>query len=215
MTLIFDLDGTLLNTIADLGEACNHALAANGYPTHPLEDYPRLVGNGVNKLLERALPEGHKDEATVLRLREDFIPYYDRHNCCHTRPYDGIPELLAALRAKGHHLAVASNKYDAATRQLVEHYFGHETFFCIEGEKPGRERKPNPAIVHDILAQRPQGEACLYIGDSDVDIMTAHNAGLTAIACSWGFCSREKLEACHPEHIIEQPSELLLLDLLD
>ena len=91
MLLIFDLDGTLINTIDDLGQACNHALTVCGFPTHKIEDYPRLVGNGINRLIERALPQEHRNEATVLRLREHFVPYYDAHNCDLTRPYDGIP----------------------------------------------------------------------------------------------------------------------------
>lgn len=149
---IFDLDGTLLNTIADLGTACNHALAAFGFPLHSLDEYPHLVGNGVNRLIERALPVGHKDEATVLRLREVFVPYYDTHNCVHTQPYEGVPELLLALRQRGFRLAVASNKYQAATAQLVEHFFP-DTFDVVFGERPNVPRKPDPQIVYDILTR--------------------------------------------------------------
>lgn len=149
---IFDLDGTLLNTIADLGTACNYALAAFGFPQHDLDEYPHLVGNGVNRLIERALPVGHKDEATILRLREVFVPYYDTHNCVHTQPYEGIPELLRALKQRGFRLAVASNKYQAATAQLVEHFFP-DTFDVVFGERPNVPRKPDPQIVHDILTR--------------------------------------------------------------
>ena len=151
MTIIFDLDGTLLNTIDDLGHACNHALEACGFPTHPIEEYPRLVGNGVNKLIERALPEGEKTEETVLRVREFFVPYYDAHNCDYTHPYDGIPELLAALQSQGHHLAVASNKYQAATEKIVAHFFPG-IFDIVLGERTGIPRKPDPQIVKDILS---------------------------------------------------------------
>jgi phosphoglycolate phosphatase len=160
MIIIFDLDGTLINTISDLGQACNYALSACGFPTHKIEDYPRLVGNGVNKLIERALPEEHRNEETVLRLREYFVPYYDEHNCDYTRPYDGIPELLEALKRKGDEamrqngepllLAVASNKYQAATEKIVAQLFPG-IFDVVLGEREGVERKPNPQIVYDII----------------------------------------------------------------
>lgn len=147
---ILDLDGTLLNTIADLGEACNYALRCNDFPEHHPDEYPHLVGNGVNKLIERALPEGHKDEATVLRLRDTFIPYYDTHNMVHTQPYEGITEVLQHLRKAGYRLAVASNKYQQATETLVAHFFPN-MFDVVYGERPGVPRKPNPQIVFDIL----------------------------------------------------------------
>lgn len=205
--IIFDLDGTLLNTIDDLGEACNHALAAYGYPMHAIEEYPRLVGNGINKLIERALPEGHKDEATVLRLREVFVPYYNAHNRVYTRPYEGIPELLAQLKAAGYRLAVASNKYDEAAKTIVEHYFPG-VFDIVLGERAGVERKPNPRIVFDILDVIDE-EKVLYVGDSLVDIETARNAGVPCIACSWGFVEREKLEAAQPDFLADKPDEVL------
>ena len=207
---IFDLDGTLLNTIADLGEACNYALRRHHFPTHKAEEYPRLVGNGVNKLLERALPEGHKDEATILSLREDFIPFYNEHNRVNTHPYEGIPELLLALKNCGCLLAVASNKYQAATVTLIHHYFGSDLFDVVLGERPDVPRKPDPQIVFDILAATGcTAEQTLYIGDSDVDMQTATNAGLRKVACTWGFCSRDKLLPFRPELIASQPSDIL------
>ena len=163
MLLIFDLDGTLINTIDDLGQACNHALSACGFPTHKIEDYPRLVGNGINKLIERALPEEHRNEATVLRLREHFVPFYDQHNCDLTRPYDGISELLQTLKAAGHTLAVASNKYQAATEKIVAHYFPN-TFDVVLGERAGIPRKPDPQVVWDIcsaLSNKTDGSECV------------------------------------------------------
>lgn len=211
--VIFDLDGTLLNTIDDLGYACNHALEACGFPAHAIEEYPRLVGNGVNKLIERALPEGQKDEETVLRVRAHFVPYYNTHNCDFTRPYDGIPELLAALGAKGCKLAVASNKYQAATEKIVSHFFPG-IFEVVLGEREGIPRKPDPQIVRDIEAklQRdnvPSTCSVLYAGDSLVDRETAANAGVPFVACSWGFVAREKLVEAGCEHIIDSPRELL------
>ena len=209
MTIIFDLDGTLLNTIDDLGFACNHALSALGYPTHAIESYPRMVGNGVNNLIRRALPEGVRTEDEILRAREHFIPYYDLHNCDFTHPYDSIPELLNDLKQRGYKLAVASNKYQAATRKIVCHFFP-EVFDVILGEREGIERKPNPQIVYDILREIPNGQKgeCLYVGDSLVDRDTAANAGVPFVACSWGFVPRQTLVEAGITHIIDHPKEL-------
>lgn len=212
MTIIFDLDGTLINTIADLGLACNHALACAGYPTHELAEYPHLVGNGVNKLIERALPISAKQnkqqtEADIQRLRKDFIPYYNAHNCDHTVPYEGMKEVLATLKQRGAKLAVASNKYQEATRKIIDHYFPN-TFDVVFGEREGVPRKPDPQVVHDILALLPD-ERVVYVGDSLVDIATARNAGLPVIACSWGFVSREELAAAKPDYLIDTTREIL------
>ena len=212
MLLIFDLDGTLINTIDDLGQACNHALSACGFPTHKIEDYPRLVGNGINKLIERALPEEHRNEATVLRLREYFVPFYDQHNCDLTRPYDGIPELLQTLKAAGHTLAVASNKYQAATEKIVAHFFPN-TFDVVLGEREGIPRKPDPQIVWDIIHRLSPLASNLspiyYIGDSLVDAATAKAANLPFVACTWGFCTKEQLLTVTPDHMVNHPSEII------
>lgn len=214
--IVFDLDGTLLNTIDDLGYACNHALAAEGFPVHAIEEYPQLVGNGVNKLIERALPAELKTskeatEALVMRVRAHFVPYYDVHNCDFTHPYDGIPELLQELKSRGYYLAVASNKYQAATEKIVANFFA-SIFNVVLGEREGVERKPNPQIVKDILAMLSvdkEQSSVLYIGDSLVDRDTAANAGVPFVACSWGFVPREKLIEAGCPHIISQPDELL------
>ena len=223
MIIIFDLDGTLINTISDLGQACNYALSACGFPTHKIEDYPRLVGNGVNKLIERALPEEHRNEETVLRLREYFVPYYDEHNCDFTRPYDGIPELLHTLKEQGHLLAVASNKYQAATEKIVAQLFPG-IFDVVLGEREGVERKPNPQIVWDIITAYPQPlpegkgvrsnptsthQKVLYIGDSLVDAETARAAGATLVLCTWGFGTREQMEGAKPDYLVDHPLEVL------
>ena len=220
MIIIFDLDGTLINTISDLGQACNHALAACGFPTHKIEDYPRLVGNGVNKLIERALPLEHRNEETVLRLREYFVPYYDEHNCDFTRPYDGIEELLKELKAQGHFLAVASNKYQAATEKIVAQLFPG-IFDVVLGERVGVERKPNPQIVYDILSTlniQLSTLNCLYIGDSLVDAETARaaasqlstlNSQLSLVLCTWGFGTREQMENAKPDYLVDHPLEVL------
>ena len=208
MLIIFDLDGTLINTIDDLGQACNHALSACGYPTHKIEDYPKLVGNGINKLIERALPEEHRKEAAVLRLRKYFVPYYDAHNCDLTRPYEGIPALLQALKAQGHTLAVASNKYQAATEKIVAQLFP-DTFDVVLGERDGVARKPHPQIVYDILLNRSDKSETLYIGDSLVDAETAQAAGVKLILCTWGFCTEEQLMTANPDYMVHHPAEIL------
>ena len=150
--IIFDLDGTLLNTIADLAQSTNHALHVLGYPTHEESAYNFMVGNGINKLFERALPEGEKSEENVLRVRTEFIPYYDVHNADKSRPYPGISGLLEQLQAKGLHIAVASNKYQAATEKLIAHYFPGIRFIAVFGQREGVNVKPDPTIVEDILA---------------------------------------------------------------
>ena len=209
MTIIFDLDGTLLNTIDDLGYACNHALEQTGYATHPIADYPRMVGNGINNLIRRALPESERTEENILRVRAHFVPYYNEHNCDYTRPYEGIPELLTSLKAQGHQLAVASNKYQAATEKIVEHFFPG-VFDVILGEREGIERKPNPQIVFDILSTLTIKHSTLYIGDSLVDKETAANANVPFVACSWGFVSRDTLIEAGVTRIIDKPEDLVL-----
>ena len=208
MTIIFDLDGTLLNTIDDLGYACNYALEQTDCPTHKIEDYPRMVGNGINNLIRRALPESERTEDNILRVRAHFVPYYNEHNCDYTRPYEGIPELLATLKAQGHQLAVASNKYQAATEKIVNHFFP-DIFDVILGEREGIERKPNPQIVHDILSSLNANRSSLYIGDSLVDRDTAQNANVPFVACSWGFVSRNALIEAGVTRIIDQPEDLM------
>lgn len=207
--VIFDLDGTLLNTIADLAQSTNHALHLLGYPTHPETAYNLMVGNGINKLFERALPEGEKTEENVLRVRREFVPYYDMHNADKSRPYPGIPELLERLQAQGLQIAVASNKYQAATEKLVSHYFPAIRFTAVFGQREGINVKPDPTIVHDILSI---AQVCktdvLYVGDSGVDMQTAANADVEACGVTWGFRPRTELEPFHPAHIVDRAEEI-------
>lgn len=208
MTVIFDLDGTLLNTIDDLGYACNYALEQTGYPTFPIEAYPAKVGNGINNLIRRALPETERTEENIMRVRTHFVPYYDAHNCVYTRPYEGIAEVLTELKAQGHQLAVASNKYQAATEKIVNHFFPG-MFDVILGEREGIERKPNSQIVYDIIERlRTAEQNILYIGDSLVDYETAKNAGVPFVACSWGFVPREQLVEAGVTRIVDHPKEI-------
>lgn len=207
--IIFDLDGTLLNTIADLAQSTNHALQVLGYPTHEESAYNFMVGNGINKLFERALPEGEKSEENVLRVRKEFIPYYDVHNADKSQPYPGIPELLEQIQEKGMQLAVASNKYQAATEKLIAHYFPNIRFTAVFGQREGINVKPDPTVVFDILKiAQVAKEEVLYVGDSGVDMQTAANAGVTACGVTWGFRPRAELETFHPAHVVEQASEI-------
>lgn len=212
--VIFDLDGTLLNTIADLAQSTNHALASLGYPTHEEAAYHFMVGNGINKLFERALPEGEKTEENVLRVRQAFVPYYDRHNADKSLPYSGIPELLGELQRQGLQLAVASNKYQAATVKLIAHYFPDIRFAAVFGQRDGIAVKPDPTIVHDILKiAQVVKEDVLYVGDSGVDMQTALNAEVTACGVTWGFRPRTELEAFHPDYIVDKAEEIAALAL--
>ena len=210
--VIFDLDGTLLNTIADLAASTNHALAANGYPTHPTEEYRFFVGNGINKLFERALPEGEKTEANVLKIRQHFIPYYDVHCVDLTKPYPGIPELLRDLRDQNVQVAVASNKYDAAVQKIIHHYFGDIDFVAIEGQKEGVNVKPDPSVVFSILSQaRVPKREVLYVGDSGVDMETARRACVDSVGVTWGFRPEKELVEYYAGTIIHQPGAILSL----
>lgn len=207
--VIFDLDGTLLNTIADLAQSTNYALAELGYPTHKEDAYRLMVGNGINKLFERALPEGEKSEANVLRVRQKFVPYYDLHNADKSIPYPGISQLLACLQERGMQLAVASNKYQTAAEKLVAHYFPAIHFVAVFGQREGVPSKPDPTVVYDILKEAGTAPAdTLYVGDSGVDMQTALNVGVTSCGVTWGFRPRTELEAFHPDYIVERAEEI-------
>ena len=207
--VIFDLDGTLLDTIADLAAAANHALQKAGFPVYDTETIRTFVGNGISKLLERALPEGARTAENVERLRTDFVPYYDAHNAEQSKPYPGVAALLLRLQERGMMLAVASNKYQAATEKLVAHYFPAIRFVKVMGQREGVPVKPDPTIVFDIMEAAGVGkEDVLYVGDSGVDMQTAHNAGVDAVAVSWGFRPRTELEAFRPLAIIDRAEEL-------
>lgn len=204
--VIFDLDGTLLNTIADLAQSCNHALQQLGYPTHKPDTYFYRVGNGINKLLERALPETEQNEINVQRLRTEFIPHYNMHNADKSTPYFGITDLLEQLQQAGIMLAVASNKYQAATEKLIAHYFPNIKFVAVLGQREGIPVKPDPAIVNDVLRLSQQSKKdTLYVGDSGVDMLTAMNAEVTACGVTWGFRPRSELEQYSPSYIVDNP----------
>lgn len=211
---IFDLDGTLLDTVADLANATNQALAKCGYPTHPTEAYYRFVGNGINKLFARALPEEARTEENVQRIRTLFIPYYNEHNADDSHPYPGIVELLTHLQSQGIQLAVASNKYQQATAKLVGHFFPNIRFAAVYGQREGVPIKPDPTIVNDILSETGISRThTLYIGDSGVDMQTARNASVESVGVTWGFREEEELRTNGATHIIHHAKDILKLAL--
>ena len=210
--VIFDLDGTLLNTIEDLGHACNYALEKNGFPTHTIASYPFFVGNGVKRLITRVLPEDYRDESTIATLLADFKFYYDQHNCDCTKPYDGITELLLDLRDAGVMMAVASNKYQKAVDKIISHFFGDEQFIAIEGQVDGRNRKPDPSVVFSILAKARVPKAdVLYVGDSGVDMETARRACIDSVGVTWGFRPEKELVESFAGTIIHSPADIFSL----
>ena len=209
-TYIFDLDGTLLDTLGDLAASVNYALRTHGLPEHSIDEVRRFVGNGVRKLMERAVPAG-ADNPLFEEAFATFRQYYMAHSLDTTRPYEGIPETLAALKARGCRLAVVSNKMMAATQALCSHFFPDTIEVAIgEHEAEGIRKKPAPDTVIAALKTLGVGkEDAVYVGDSDVDIQTAHNSGLPCISVLWGFRDRDFLKQHGAEAFISTPSDLL------
>jgi len=207
---IFDLDGTLLNTIKDLGKATNHALGMCGFPERRMEDYNGMVGRGIFNLFRKAMPEDAVNEENVKRMADLFIPYYEAHMCDETIPYDGIPEMLEALDSNGMLIAVASNKYQEGAEKITRHFFGGIPFLKILGQRPGMPAKPDPEIIMEIIKEDPEIslDKVVYTGDSDVDMQTGINAKIKTIGALWGFRKREELEAYHPWKLAENPEQL-------
>ena len=205
---IFDLDGTLLNTIEDLANACNYALSKFSFPTHTLEKYKRFVGNGLYKLVERALPIEHKDKDTVNMVLDVFNKYYNEHMMDVTKPYDGIIELLDELILNGVKLAVVSNKKHDFTLEIVNKYFGSR-FNIVFGQRENYKAKPDPVTVLEVIDNfNITKDECIYIGDSDIDIITAKNAKVTSVGVTWGFRSEEELIREGADYIVHNTYEL-------
>ena len=207
---IFDLDGTLLDTRKDIADACNHALRMCGCPERRLEEYNMLVGRGIMNLFRNSLPSDRRDEETVLKMKECFVPYYNEHIADSTRPYPGILDMLDSMKNAGIEVAVASNKYQEGTELLVDRYFGRYGFCSILGQRDGRPIKPDPEIIHEIIESVPgiSVDEIVYCGDSDVDMLTGRNAGVRTIGVTWGFRTREELSACKPWLLVENPEEI-------
>lgn len=210
--VIFDLDGTLVDTIHDLAAACNYALQQNGFPTHHVSTYQFYVGNGVTRLIERALPTDALNPETVAKVRATFMEYYDLHLTDNSRPYEGIPELLDNLRRADVSLAVSSNKYHQATRKIISTLFPTIPWVAVEGQKTGVNVKPDPSIIFSILSQAPTPKSrVLLVGDSAVDIETARRACVESAGVTWGFRPESELVEAGADHIISRPAQLLTL----
>ena len=209
--LIFDLDGTLIDSREDIAAACNHALCSCGCPERCIDEYNMLVGRGIYKLFRSALPENMRSEENVMKMKDYFVPYYDRHIADRTRPYSGIIDMLEKLSAAGVKFAVASNKYQSGTETLVSRFFGKFDFTAIFGQRDGFPIKPDPAIVSEAMAALPgvTKDDVVYCGDSDVDMQTGINAGVRTIGVTWGFRSREELGSYGPWLLADDPSQIV------
>ena len=205
--VIFDLDGTLLNTIDDLTAAGNHVCAAHGWPTYAPDQFKRMVGSGIPTLVRRFAPEGLSDEEIAGALAE-FSAYYNDHKADMTAPYPGVPELLAALKGAGVHMAVLSNKAHAFAGPVVDGYFPG-IFEYVQGALPDAPLKPDPTLLRALMEQiGAKPETTLFVGDSDVDVLTGKNGGLAVCGVLWGFRDRPDLEDAGADQIIDSPEQL-------
>ena len=207
---IFDLDGTLLDSLTDLAASCNYALRINNMPERTIDEVRMFVGNGVRKLMERAIPDGNRNEL-FQKTYTDFRDHYLIHNLDHTSPYSGIINMLKSLKDDGCNIAVVSNKFYAATQELVNHFFCDYVSVAI-GERDNIRKKPSPDTVFEALRQlNVEKDGAVYIGDSDVDVMTAKNCGMPCISVLWGFRDKKFLIEHGANVFVEKPSEILLL----
>ena len=204
-----DLDGTLLNTIDDLADAANWVCARHGWPLHTVEEYKRFVGNGIPRLVERFAPQGTSQEVLDQAFQE-FMDWYGVHKEDKTAPYPGIAALIDALNTAGVQCAVFSNKADPLCGKIIEHYFGAGRFVLVRGSRPGVPTKPDPTGVYSLMQDLHADPAStLFVGDSDVDILTGHNAGLPAMGALWGFRGRAELTAAGADALAGVPEDIL------
>lgn len=209
--VIFDLDGTICNTLADLGECTNRALADFNLPPHPIEDYRMIVGNGVDTQMRRAIGEGKYTKELGDKVKERFKQYYAQDYLKHTRPYEGMEETLDCLHEMGLMTAVFSNKPDEFAGKLCRELFG-ERFSMVVGNRPNVPVKPDPSGLQPILKElNLKAGECIYCGDSCVDMDTGKNAGMKTVGAAWGFRGRKELEEHGADAVIEQPNELPVL----
>ena len=209
-TVLFDLDGTLLNTIDDLADAGNWVCAQNGWPTFTVAQFKLMVGNGIPKLVERFSPADARTPAQLAATLAQFTARYDAHKEDKTAPYPGIPALLDALKAEGIQCAVFSNKADALCGGIIAHYFGTGRFAAVRGNRPGVPTKPDPTGLYALMTELgADPSATLFVGDSDVDILTGHNAHLPAMGALWGFRGRAELTAAGADALAEVPEDIL------
>ena len=207
--IIFDLDGTLLNTIDDLANSMNFVLAQHGFPIHKFEQYKLFIGNGMEKLTRRVLPKECTDENFIKTFLEDFQNQYGKtwHNF--TKPYPGIEELLENLEARGIRMSVLSNKSDQFTQIIIDYYFGLNHFDFVYGAREGVPKKPDPTGALEIInGSKLKPSDFLYLGDSGVDMQTANAAGIYALGATWGFRKRDELIDNGAKKLIHNPSEI-------
>ena len=208
--VIFDLDGTLVDTLEDLAVSTNMILEKYGYHSHSIEAYRNFVGNGVYKLIERALPCEARSKERIAEMKEAFITYYDRHLTDFTKPYEEIVDTLQKLKQQGILLAVATNKPHRQAIRVVEACFPEGLFVQVEGQKDGKPHKPDPEVIYEIMTTHNIGkDEVLYVGDSDVDMQTANNAHIPGIGVAWGFRGEEELRENGAYAVISKASELL------
>ncbi len=208
--IIFDLDGTLLDTREDIANACNWALKMCGCPERRLDEYNMLVGRGIMNLFRGALPPDQRTDDMVMKMKNHFVPYYNEHIEDRTRPYPGIIAMMDVMAGRGISFAVASNKYQEGTEALVKKYFGAYNFVCILGQREGKPIKPDPEIVNEAMtAAGVSLEETVYCGDSDVDMQTGANAGVRTVGVTWGFRTREELSAYDPWLLAENADEIV------
>lgn len=209
---IFDLDGTLVNSIYDLADSMNHALEKNGLSVHDSEKYRKMVGSGISVLADRVmgLPDGSDGGELKKAVLADFNKYYNVHCLDKTRPYEGIPELLKKLEDMGIKYSVLSNKPDIFSKRIISELFPEHRFASVWGKREGYERKPSPQAVLALTKELcTEPDSCLYIGDSDVDMYTAKNSCITSCGVEWGFRSVEELKAAGAEWIARKPDDII------
>lgn len=207
--VLFDLDGTINNTVNDIAASGNYALAKHGFPTHPADSFKLFAGSGTYIMLQRAMPNEHKNDGSVELIIDDYLAHYSVHSMDTTAPYDGIRELIDEVKARGYKMAVVTNKPDAVAKQLLEDMFPGK-FDIVVGQMDGMPVKPDPAMP--LMAMKELGVAadeCVFVGDSGVDIETGKNSGAYPIGVLWGFRGREELLDSGAKELIEKPSELL------
>ena len=207
--VLFDLDGTLADSLIDLADGVNRAIASKGFPTHEVEAFKYFVGDGIPKMIERALPEDNRDAATINEIKDIFLPYYAIHYADNTYAYEGMPELVNTLKSQGFIVAVVTNKEQHMANEVVKSLYG-DVFDLIFGKRDGIPAKPDPTAA--LMAMEKLGvtpEECVFIGDSGMDVATAVNSGAVPVGEIWGFRKEDELLANGAKYIISKPDELL------